>query len=88
MITFYTIKVLTDAIFVLGPFKYYVSMFLTFLTPPTHLISRHQHFLIPTSNMTSAFPQTHPPTSQTRQQTSGRDLYVFTMELLALKKPW
>jgi len=24
--------------------------------------------------------------TQTRQQTSGRDLYVFTVELLALKK--
>jgi hypothetical protein len=44
-----------------GPFKYYVRMILTFLTPPTHLISRCQHFLITTSNMTSAFPHTHPP---------------------------
>ena len=44
-----------------GPFKYYLSMFLTFLTPPNHLISRHQHFFIPISNLTSAFPHTHPP---------------------------
>ena len=44
----------------LGPFKYYVSMFLTFFRP-THLISRRPHFLIPTLNMTSVFPHTHPP---------------------------
>ena len=42
-----------------GSFKYYVSMFLTFFRP-THLISRHQHFHLPTLNMMSAFPHTQP----------------------------
>ena len=36
-------------------------MFWPFLDPPTHLISRCQHFLIPTWNMTSAFSHTYPP---------------------------
>ena len=45
-----------------GPFKDYGSMYWPFLDPPTHLIGKHQNFLIPTLNMMSTCHHNHPPT--------------------------